>query len=111
MASASVRSIESLRLSERAARFEGGEEIDASVFVVNYSEGDAVGIHVHPYPELFVVRSGTATFTVDGEEQVVEAGHVVVVPAETPHQFANRSSEPLEILSFHPSPEVLQTFL
>ncbi|UJA20855.1 cupin domain-containing protein [Thermoleophilia bacterium SCSIO 60948] len=107
----SVTSIESLRLSERAARFQGGAEIDASMFIVNYARGDEVGAHTHPYPELFVVRTGTAVFTVDGEEREVEAGSIVVVPAETPHGFANRQDEALEVLSVHPSPEVIQTDL
>lgn len=107
----SVRSIESLRLSERAARFEGGDEIDASMFIVDYARGDEVGAHTHPYPELFVVRTGTAVFTIDGTEHEVDAGNVVVVPAETPHGFANRGEEPLEILSVHPSREVIQTDL
>lgn len=39
---------------------------------------------------------------------MVEAGHVAVVPAETPHAFANRDDGTLRVVSVHPSPEVVQ---
>jgi outer membrane protein assembly factor BamB len=39
------------------------------------------------------------------------AGHVVVVPAETPHGFESAADDPLRIVSVHPSPRVQQTWL
>jgi mannose-6-phosphate isomerase-like protein (cupin superfamily) len=50
-------------------------------------EGVGPRLHRHPYAETFVIRRGSATFTVGTEEVVAHAGQVLVVPAETPHRF------------------------
>ena len=81
------------------------------IIIVATGRGEGPDLHLHPYPEVFVVEAGVARFTVGGEEIVVEAGNVVVVPAETPHGFKGESEEKLRVVSFHPSPEVVQTDL
>jgi mannose-6-phosphate isomerase-like protein (cupin superfamily) len=104
--------IEELRRSPTAALFQGGEEIAASVFVTAYPErGQGPDLHLHPYPELFVVESGTAVFTTGVEEVTVAAGHIVIVPAETPHMFKCAGDETLRVVSVHPSGEMRQTDL
>ena len=45
------------------------------------------------------------------EELTVGAGHVVVVPAQTPHRFEAVGDEVLRVVSVHPSPQVEQTDL
>ena len=54
-------------------------------------EGVGPRLHQHPYAETFVIRRGWATFTVgagvDSREILAHAGHVLVVPAWTPHKF------------------------
>ena len=50
-------------------------------------EGAGPRLHKHPYAETFIIRRGTATFTVDTEEIVGRAGQILVVPADTPHKF------------------------
>lgn len=108
----SVTPIDSLRWSPTAALFEGGEEIDASIFVTEYPEaGQGPDLHVHPYPEAFVVEEGTAVFTAGDEQLTVEAGNIVVVPAETPHGFRNPGGGKLRVVSVHPSPKLIQTEL
>ena len=107
----SVTSIESLRLSRRAALFEGRDEIPVSMFITQYDRGEGADQHLHPYAEAFVVQSGTARFRVDGEDIVVDAGNVVVVPPQTPHGFKNPGDETLRVVSVHPSPTVQQTDL
>lgn len=44
-------------------------------------------LHRHPYAETFIIRRGSATFTVGTEEVLGHAGQVLVVPAGTPHRF------------------------
>jgi mannose-6-phosphate isomerase-like protein (cupin superfamily) len=81
------------------------------MFITEYPHGRGPDLHLHPYPEVFVVETGTARFTV-GEEQVeVAAGHVVVVPAQTPHGFKCAGDDTLRVVSVHPSPAVQQTDL
>ena len=108
---ARVIPLDELRFSPTAALFEGGDEIDASIFVVNYERGNSVGQHTHPYAEAFVVVTGTASFLVDGERLEVGAGNVVVVPAETPHGFEGAGEDSLTVVSVHPRGKVEQTFL
>ncbi len=109
--SVSVRSVDALRRSPTAALFEGGEEVPVSLFITRYPRGRGPDLHLHPYPEVFVVQDGTARFTVGEESVVVEAGNVVVVPAETPHGFKSEGDEELRVVSVHPSPVVRQTDL
>ena len=108
---ASVVPIESLRRSPTAALFEGGDEIPASIFVTEYRRGQGPDLHLHPYAEAFVVLAGTARFTAGDEELTVEAGHIVTVPAQTPHGFKGAGDDTLRVVSVHPSPKVEQTDL
>ena len=58
-----------------------------------------------------MVQTGTAAFTAGDDEVTVEAGHVVIVPAETPHMFKCAGDDTLRVVSVHPSGEVKQTDL
>ena len=108
---ATVTPIEDLRLSERAALFQGRDEIPVSIFITQYERGEGPDLHLHPYAEAFVVHAGTAAFTSGDRELTVCAGNVVVVPAETPHGFKYPANEMLRVVSVHPSPTVEQTDL
>ena len=73
--------------------------------------GKGPDLHLHPYPELFVVQTGTAVFTAGDEEITVDAGNIVIVPAETPHMFKCAGDATLRVVSIHPSGELKQTDL
>ena len=47
-------------------------------------------LHQHPYAETFLIRRGSATFTVGTEQMEGHAGQVLVVPANTPHEVQHR---------------------
>ena len=108
---ATVIPLDEIRRSAAAALFEGRDEAPISIFVTAYDRGRGPDLHLHPYPEVFVVQTGTARFTAGDEELVVEAGHIVVVPAETPHGFKCHGDDKLRVVSVHPSPTVQQTDL
>src|SRR4051812_26872534 len=108
---ATVTPIEDLRRSPRAALFEGREQIGVSIFVTEYDRGQGPDLHFHPYAEAFVVEAGTALFTAGDEQLTVASGHIVVVPAETPHGFKGAGDDKLRVVSVHPSPTVQQTDL
>jgi mannose-6-phosphate isomerase-like protein (cupin superfamily) len=105
-----VISLEELSLGPIAALFEGGRRagVDVSFYDTRWPRGGGPSLHSHPYAEVFLVLAGRATFVVDGEELAVDGGHVVVVPAETPHRFLNRGDEPLHVVSIHPRGRVEQ---
>lgn len=107
-----VAPIEQYRVTETAVKFNGGKQgVAASCFVTEHPEGRGADLHLHPYAELFVVLDGTAEFTAGQEQRVVEGGHFVIVPPETPHGFRCLGDRVLRIVSIHPSPEVVQTDL
>lgn len=106
-----VTPIEDLRRSATAALFQGGDDLAVSIFVTEYGRGQGPALHLHPYPEVFVVQAGTAAFTVGEEELVVAGGHIVVVPARTPHGFKGAGDDTLRVVSVHPSGTVEQTDL
>lgn len=106
-----VHPLGELRRSATTSLFEGGEEIGVSIFVTRYEQGQGPDPHFHPYPEAFVVETGTAAFTVDGVRTVVGAGHVVTVPARAVHSFKCEGHDALRVVAVHPSPRVEQTNL
>jgi quercetin dioxygenase-like cupin family protein len=108
---ATVIPIDDVRRSERAALFQGRDQAPVSIFVLTYQRGQGPDLHLHPYPEVFVVEEGTAEFTAGDERLTVTGGHIVVVPAETPHGFKGTADDTLRVVSVHPSPSVIQTNL
>ena len=103
--------IEDLRRSPTAALFQGRDEIPVSIFVTEYQRDQGPDLHIHPYPEVFVVETGTARFTAGDEQVEVPGGNIVIVPAETPHGFKCAGDDQLRVISVHPSPTVKQTDL
>ena len=98
--------LERLRSSPTAWRFEGHHDagdtpVDASFYVTRTPPGGGVELHVHPYSEVFFLESGRAEYLVGEERLAVSAGHVVVVPPDTPHRYENVGEEPLLQFSVH----------
>jgi quercetin dioxygenase-like cupin family protein len=108
---ATVVPIEALRRTATAALFEGRDAVALSIFVTEFQRGQGPQLHLHPYPEVFVVEAGTAAFSVGDDELLVEGGHIVVVPAQTPHGFKGAGDGTLRVVSVHPSSTVVQTDL
>jgi mannose-6-phosphate isomerase-like protein (cupin superfamily) len=79
-----------------------------SFFLVYNEPGAGPDLHRHPYSETWVVRSGKARFTADGEELEAGAGDILVVGPDTPHKFKNAGSERLDIVCIHASPRMIQ---
>jgi len=93
-------------------RFEGGAYGgEVSFFLVNNVPGAGPGLHTHPYSETWVVRSGRALITADGQEIEAGPGDIVVVTAETPHKFKNIGTERLDIVCIHAAPRMVQVEL
>ena len=88
----------------RTVEFEGDPYgAGISVILVDNEPDHGPGLHRHPYPETWVIRSGRALFAVDGQEIEAGAGDVVVVEAGTPHGFRNIGPGRLEITCIHAS--------
>jgi hypothetical protein len=72
--------IESLRRSPSAVLFEGGDDVALSFFVTEFARGQGPSLHLHPYPEVFLVETTAGSFTVGDDDLVVTGGHVVIEP-------------------------------
>jgi mannose-6-phosphate isomerase-like protein (cupin superfamily) len=93
----------------RTARFEGEPHgSGVSFFLVDNDPGQGPLLHKHPYTETWVVLSGQAVITADGEDIEAGKGDIVVVGPETPHKFRNTGTGPLELVCVHASPRFIQ---
>ena len=72
-------------------------------FLFNSVEQDGAGPprHAHPYDELYIVREGRALVEIDGDSATVEAGDIVLVPANKPHIVRTLGTQRTEIISVH----------
>jgi mannose-6-phosphate isomerase-like protein (cupin superfamily) len=82
-----------------------------SFFLVNNEPGEGPDLHKHPYSETWIVRSGKARITADGEDIEAGPGDIAVVGAETPHKFKNMGPDRLDIICIHSSPRIIQEAL
>lgn len=67
-------------------------------------------LHRHPYAETFLIRQGSATFTVGTEQIEAHAGQVLVVPASTPHTFRT-GPDGYEAVHIHAGPRFVTEWL
>ncbi|GAA4427827.1 cupin domain-containing protein [Georgenia halophila] len=96
-----VQVIETAELEN--GNFEGylfGSEVSV---IFDRAEQDGVGprLHRHPYAETFIIRSGTARFTVGDEQVVAVGGQILVVPAMVPHKFSTIGDELYDGVHIH----------
>ncbi len=105
--------LDALRFSPTAALFEGGPQagIGISMFVVETPPGTAVGLHVHPYSETFLLLEGRGRWTAGDTVTELAPRELLVVPPDTPHGFRNVGEEPLLVVSVHESGTLQQTWL
>lgn len=67
-------------------------------------------LHQHTYAETFLIRRGSATFTVADDTIAAHAGQVLVVPPNTPHRFTT-GPDGYEAVHIHASPRFITEWL
>ena len=67
-------------------------------------------LHQHPYAESFIIRRGSATFTVRDNRVDAHAGQVLVVPGHTPHKFST-GPDGYEAVHIHANPRFITEWL
>ncbi len=104
---------EALRHTGNTFEFEGSHysNTDVSFIWVDMPPGDGVRLHQHPYPEIFIIQEGRATFTVGSASLETHAGQIIQVPANTPHKFKNTGERPLRQVDIHVSREFITQWL
>jgi mannose-6-phosphate isomerase-like protein (cupin superfamily) len=81
---ARVIPVEAVRYTPAVAVLECGEDAPISFYVTEFKRGEGTPLHLHPSPEVFLVKRNTAVFTAGDEELTVTEGHYVLVPANLP---------------------------
>jgi len=86
-----------------AAQFQGfAHGANVSFFVVQGPPGTGPDKHRHPYEETFVILDGEIEFIAAGETQMLGGGKIAIVPANTWHEFKNRSDKQSLMVNIHP---------
>jgi mannose-6-phosphate isomerase-like protein (cupin superfamily) len=101
--SGSIVALDDLEHTRHSHEFVGADhgEVPFSVILVHSQPGVGPKLHRHPYAEVFIVASGTATFQIGPRSVVVEAGHVVVSPPGEAHAFTNTGAGELRLTAIH----------
>jgi mannose-6-phosphate isomerase-like protein (cupin superfamily) len=83
-----------------------------SVIVVDTGEvGVGPRLHRHPYPETFVLVTGSVHFWVGDEEFVATGPSVQVAPALVPHRFETVGPDHVHMVDVHLSPVFITEWL
>ena len=86
----------------RTIEFQGGDYgAPVSIILVDTDPGKGPSLHTHPYAETWIVRSGRARMTVDGETIEAGPGDAIVVAPDTSHGFKNPGPERLQMVCVH----------
>jgi len=74
----------------------------SQLVVMSIPPGGEIGEEVHAHVEqTLIFHSGTGTVILDGKEQVIGAGDVVVVTPGTKHNVIASGNEPLKIYTLY----------
>jgi mannose-6-phosphate isomerase-like protein (cupin superfamily) len=76
-----------------------------SLILVHSAPGAGPELHRHPYPEVFVIEAGVATFRVADAEVVAGPGQIVIAPAGEYHGFTNSGRGELRLTAIHAASE------
>jgi len=75
--------------------------VPASLIFFDGPPGSGPRLHRHPYPEIFVMQEGDATFIVGEETIPARGGQILIAPAGVPHKFTNTGPGQLRQLDIH----------
>ena len=91
-----------------ATLFHGGQHglSTISLMLGEVQPGEGAALHRHPYEELFVLHEGQARYTIAGVTVEAGVGDVVLIPAHTPHSFANTGAGVLRQTAVHAADKV-----
>lgn len=75
---------------------------ETCVWLISIAPGTPGFPHTVTREEIFVALSGAAVVTVDGEDQKLEPGDAVIVPAHRTFSLANPGGEPFQAMVTFP---------
>jgi len=108
-----VINMDELRRDQNSYELEGYEygDTNISLIFVDMPPGKGPRLHSHPYGEIFIVHEGQATYTVGSATLEVQAGQIVIAPANVPHKFINTGLGRLRQTDIHLNKEFITEWL
>jgi len=93
--------------------WQGGKHGAPITVIFHSSEGAGHGpdLHTHPYSETFIIRTGSARFTIGEAQFDAVAGQILVCPADVPHGYKNLGPGLLEAINIHANGESITNWL
>jgi mannose-6-phosphate isomerase-like protein (cupin superfamily) len=97
-------------MAAEAARYENFRTVldtaqHTQVVAMTLQPGEEIGVEVHPdNDQVLLFTEGTTRAEVGEETREVGAGHLVVVPAGTRHNFTNVGSGQVRLLTIYAPP-------
>jgi len=73
----------------------------SQVVLMTIPVGGDIGDEVHTVDQALTFTSGRGLATINGKDQEVQKGDLMVVPAGTQHQFVNTGDEPLILYTIY----------
>ncbi|CAG8982603.1 hypothetical protein HYALB_00008095 [Hymenoscyphus albidus] len=73
----------------------------SQVVIMTVPVGGDIGDEVHTVDQALTFTHGKGLAIINGKEQAVEAGDLMVVPAGTQHQFLNKGEKPLILYTIY----------
>lgn len=104
-----LRAAERAPSASRTIKFEGeAYGTGISFFSVDNEPGQGPALHVHPYAETWIVKSGRARLVAGEETLDIGPNDIAVVPGNTPHKFTNIGPDRLVIICIHANGTIVQ---
>jgi mannose-6-phosphate isomerase-like protein (cupin superfamily) len=98
----------------RAAQEIEGERTGGQVSIIIVDTdvpGSGPRLHRHPYPETFVLVTGSVHFWVGDADFIATGPSVQVAPALTPHRFRTVGPDRVHMVDVHASPRFITEWL
>ncbi len=89
----------------------GGRVADLAFLEERCAPGDEIPLHRHDVDEVVIILSGVGTYRLGDEEQQVQTGDVVFIPAGTAHGTNNVGDEALHVHAIFPARKVRMEML
>jgi quercetin dioxygenase-like cupin family protein len=88
----------------------GHSGISSGSSLLEVAPGCRLPRHTDSAEETIVVLAGTAEVEVEGERATAEAGGVVLVPKDAPHEVRNVGEHPLRFAAVYAAPDVVTRY-
>jgi mannose-6-phosphate isomerase-like protein (cupin superfamily) len=78
---------------------------NSQLVVMSIKAGEEIGEEVHELDQFIRCEAGTGKAIIDGNENSIEDGFAVLVPAGSMHNILNTGTEPLKLYTVYAPPE------